>query len=118
MRKRTSPLPFSPLNRHEVRNAVHLALFRQEIDLAKRIAALSQIEADIRDGILAPIFVSWSDVYQQAEKLADLHSAIFGCRGIDILHIATAVTLGANEFLTFDRRQRQLAEAADLTVRL
>ena len=36
----------------------------------------------------------------------------------DVLHIATALHLGAREFLTFDRNQKKLAEAEGLKVPL
>jgi predicted nucleic acid-binding protein len=35
-------------------------------------------------------------------------------RAFDILHVAAAVHLGADEFLTFDSNQRKLALAAGL----
>jgi predicted nucleic acid-binding protein len=36
----------------------------------------------------------------------------------DILHVATALHLGADEFLTFDGNQKTLAEAEGLTVKV
>jgi predicted nucleic acid-binding protein len=35
---------------------------------------------------------------------------------MDILHVATAIELGATHFLTFDANQKKLAEAEGLTV--
>jgi len=35
---------------------------------------------------------------------------------MDILHVATAIELGAKEFLTFDTDQKKLAEAEGLLV--
>jgi predicted nucleic acid-binding protein len=35
---------------------------------------------------------------------------------MDILHVATAIELGAKEFLTFDANQKKLAEAEGLLV--
>jgi predicted nucleic acid-binding protein len=40
-----------------------------------------------------------------------------GHRSLDILHVATALHLGALEFLTFDTNQRKLAAAEKLKVR-
>ena len=37
-----------------------------------------------------------------------------GHRAFDILHVAAAVHLGADEFLTFDSNQRRLALATGL----
>ena len=41
-----------------------------------------------------------------------------GHRLFDIVNVATALHLGASEFLTFDANQRQLAEAEGLRVPL
>jgi len=35
---------------------------------------------------------------------------------MDILHVATALDLGAKQFVSFDERQRELAEAEGLDV--
>ena len=37
-------------------------------------------------------------------------------RGLDILHVATALELGVQEFLTFDANQKTLAEAEGFVV--
>jgi predicted nucleic acid-binding protein len=39
-----------------------------------------------------------------------------GCRTMDILHVACAVEIGASAFLTFDKRQAELARFAGLDV--
>jgi len=40
-----------------------------------------------------------------------------GHRGLDVLHVAMALHLGAREFLTFDMNQRKLASAEELKVK-
>ena len=111
------PLSFTVLNRLELRNAIHLSVFRKEIDVAKCMAAFKQIEEDIQEGRLIWVSIVWADVYREAERLADAHSATLGTRSLDILHVAAARTLGATEFLTFDRRQAELAKSKGFTVR-
>ena len=44
------------------------------------------------------------------------HTESRGHRLADILHVATAIHLGAEEFLTFDSKQKRLAEAEGMTV--
>ena len=46
MRDFRDPLPFTPLHRHELRNALRLAVFRKEIDAGRRQAAFLDIESD------------------------------------------------------------------------
>ena len=59
----------------------------------------------------------WPDVLSRAELLSRRHTKTGGHRGLDILHIATALHLDASELLTFDKKQRRLARAAILEVR-
>ena len=49
-----------------------------------------------------------------ADELSDKYSGKEGQRTIDLLHVALALECGAKIFLSFDRRQRNLAKTADL----
>lgn len=51
-----------------------------------------------------------------AERLSELYTDTGVHRSMDILHVATAIELGAEEFLTFDLNQKKLAEAEGLRV--
>jgi molecular chaperone DnaK (HSP70) len=53
-----------------------------------------------------------------AERLSPRHTGAHGHRAFDVLHVATALHLGAREFLTFDVNQRKLAAAEKLKVKL
>ena len=111
------PLPFTPLHRHELRNALRLAVFRQEIDAERRNAAFADIDSDLADGILAHVPVGWTDAFREAEHLGKTHTETLGIRGMDLLHAGVALTLAAKRFLTFDLRQAELAKAAGLNVK-
>jgi predicted nucleic acid-binding protein len=111
------PLPFTPLHRHELRNAIRLAVFRQEIDMARRKAAFDDIESDLDDGILAHVPAPWTNAFREAEQLGSAHTEAMGVRGIDLLHTGVALALGAKVFLTFDTRQADLAKVAGLKVK-
>lgn len=112
MRDFRDPLPFTPLHRHELRNALRLAVFRKEIDVERRKVAFLDIESDLEDGILVHVPVSWANAFREAEQLGNDHTETMGVRGVDLLHVGIAQTLGAKEFLTFDARQADLAKAA------
>lgn len=45
-----------------------------------------------------------------------MHTLTGGHRGFDILHLATAVLVKAQQFLTLDGNQKKLAEAEGLVV--
>jgi hypothetical protein len=117
MRNLREAIPFTPLHRHELRNAIRLAVYRKEIDTPRRHAALEDIESDLNDGILAHVAVPWTDAFREAEQLGKAHCETVGVRGVDLLHVGLALVLRADEFLTFDVRQAALAKAAGLRVR-
>jgi predicted nucleic acid-binding protein len=55
-------------------------------------------------------------VIDEAQRISAAHTLSGGHRSFDILHAAAAVRLEAERFLTFDRRQKELAEILGLTV--
>ena len=117
MRDFRDPLPFTPLHRHELRNALRLAVFRKEIDAERRKAAFQDIESDLDDGILAHVPIAWTNAFREAEQLGNDHTETLGVRGVDLLHVGLARALGLKEFLTFDSRQAELAKAAGFKVK-
>jgi predicted nucleic acid-binding protein len=111
------PLPFTPLHRCELRNALRLRVFRGEITPEQRELAFQEIECDLADNILAHTPIAWTDTFREAEDLGATHTEKLGVRSIDLLHVGLALTLKATEFLTYDTRQASLAEAAGLKVK-
>lgn len=112
-----SALPFTPIQRHEVRNAIRLQVFRQDMTEGQRAAVLRDIDADVQDGFLVDTGLAWPVVFTEAELLSAAHTEKLGVRGMDVLHVAVARAIGAQDFLTFDARQRALAAAAGMTVK-
>jgi len=111
------PLAFTPLQRHELRNAFRLAVFRKVMTVERCEAVLVEIEADSKTGVLVETPVSSADVYAGAEALSVAHTQALGTRGFDVLHVAAAIALGTKVFLTFDIRQKALAVKAGLKVK-
>jgi predicted nucleic acid-binding protein len=117
MQRASEAVPFTPLHRHELRNAIRLLVFRAEIKVEQRKQAFAEIESDLADGILAHVPVPWTDTFRRAESLAETHTENLGVRSVDLLHVALALALQATEFLTFDHRQAILAKTAGLKVK-
>lgn len=117
MLRHPEALPFNPLHRLEVRNGIRLRVQRGEIDPARRENAFRQIEEDLADGILVHRAMPWTDALRQAEQLSTDHAERIGSRSADTLHVAAAMLSGARQFLSFDRRQRELAKAAGMDVK-
>jgi len=59
---------------------------------------------------------NWLTVLQQAEELSLRHGRSIFCGSVDVLHVASAMRLDADEFWTGDQAQADLAKAAGLRV--
>ena len=105
-------LAFTPLHRHELRNAIWLAAFRGLIPEPTARSALAEIERDVAAGSLHATPIAWADALHESERLGDMHTARLGVRSLDLLHLGVARTLGAKTLLTFDQRQLAAAKAA------
>ena len=79
--------------------------------------ALADLQSDLDTGALVVVTADWPDVHRLAETLSKRHTISGGHRSLDVLHVATALHLGAREFLTFDTNQRKLAAAEKLKVK-
>ena len=122
--KMPEPLTVSSLLLYEFRQSVRLQAYLYDQDNRKgfswRLGAmlLKTLQADLSAGVLVVASVEWADVQNIAERLSAQYTLAGGHRALDILHVATALHLGADEFLTFDENQRALAIAEGLQVPL
>jgi predicted nucleic acid-binding protein len=114
MARAALPLAFTPLHRIEVRNALRNAAAAGDMTFAEQRTAFRQIEEDLREGLLIPTPVDWTELLKKADLLSEKHAAAAGQRTIDLLHVAAALELSASLFLSFDVRQRRLVKAAGL----
>jgi hypothetical protein len=114
----TAPaLFYTPFHRLELRTAIRLRAFRQKLPLNDMRSALRDLDADVADGILQHTPLVWADALREAERLGEAHATEIGTRSGDLLHVASAVVLGAREFVTFDLRQSEMAKRAGLKVK-
>ena len=111
------PLLFTPLHRIETRNALRNAAARGFITENDRRTAFRRLDEALRGGVLLHAPINWTDALRRADELSEKHAATNGQRTIDLLHVAFALECGARTFLSFDNRQRSLAEAAGLEVK-
>jgi len=101
----------------EVRNAIRLKAFRKEVTAGEMNQSIAAFQQDIAAGRWQRHVCSAAAVEQMADELPASHSAMLGCRTLDIIHVAAAIVIGAKEFVTFDGRQAALAKLAGLTVK-
>jgi len=114
MRRHSEPLPFTPLHRHELRNAIRLAVWRKMLDDIARRNAFRALDADLKQHILVHQPVAWADAFRETERIGGVVTGQTGIRAADLLHLGIAATLDAGEFLTFDATQRKAAVALGL----
>ncbi len=116
------PLPVSSLVLFEFRQSVRLQmrLHRHNLELGfgsrEGQAMLRDLQSDLSTGVVEVAPADWAGVFSLAEMLSAKHTERGGHRFADILHVATALQLGAAAFWTFDSNQRALAEAEGLSV--
>lgn len=108
------PLHVTSLNRFELVAAIQLSIFRKVIAAKNGQAAFAAIDEDIATGALVVVSCDWAAVHGRAMQIAMQHTARDGSRSFDILHVATALELGASLLLTFDAQQIALARTVGL----
>jgi predicted nucleic acid-binding protein len=115
MRRLKASIWISSLVEVELMNALELRVFRKQIDLDEANAARIAIQQDLRDGILVLKGIS-AAVYETSTWLSRKHTALLGIRCLDLIHVATAIALGAEQLCSFDRSQWKLALAEGLAI--
>lgn len=118
------PLHVTDFVLYEFRLAVRLAVYRTEHgaqDIVTRqdaATAFANLETDLAASALVLVAYDWPAVLAEAGRLSAAHGMDAGYRAFDVLHVATARHLGAAQFLTFDGKQRELAQSEGLAVPL
>ena len=116
------PLEVTTLLLYEFRQAVRFQIRLRRHDpekgypRAEGMQMLADLKADLVSGDVVTVPAPWPEIHLAAERLSEHYTEEQGHRAMDILHVATAIELGAKAFLTFDRNQKKLAESEGLIV--
>ena len=113
MRQTTLPILSSDLGEFEFTNVVCGRVFTKDLRAQDVQGLLALLSKDIATGILHLTTLSPA-VFARGRKIARLHTPRIGAKGLDLLHVASAIVFGADVFYTFDRRQAKLAQAVGL----
>ena len=117
------PLHVTALLAYEFRQSLRFQTWRRSTNPREGIApadaqaALLQFETDLANGVAVLMPCNFQEVFRLAESLSKQHTPANGHPSFDVLHVATALHLGAKEFLTFDVNQRKLAAAERLKLK-
>ena len=118
------PLHVTRLLLWEFRQSVRFQAFRHSRNRAvgyplhEADKMLSDLQDDIRDGLVICVELDFIDLLAAAERISKTRTFAGGHRSFDVLHVATALELGAKEFLSFDANQNSLAAAEGLATPL
>jgi predicted nucleic acid-binding protein len=110
-----APLILSAFCEFEAINAFSLCVFRNEIAEQQAMRVRQKLRANIESGAFL-IQALPDSAFTRGKALAQKLTPSLGIRAADLLHIATALELGAESLYTFDQRQHSAAQAAGLAV--
>lgn len=116
MKRRRRALTLTVLNDYELGNALRFAEFRKAIAQSESALLLAYFETDKTAGRIQIHVCNLADVMIEANRLSATHTLMGGHRGFDILHVAAALVMGADQLLTFDTNQKKLALTEGLEV--
>ena len=117
MTRQNEAVGLSQLGELEFRNALRLAVFRRELTNKEALALQRLFEMDVAHGVFRIMPIPSAALFAKALELAERHSAAKGTRSLDLMHVAAALLLDAETFLSFDERQRKVAKAEGLKVK-
>lgn len=100
--------------RVEVINGICLAAHRREIAGEALADTLASFDEDFADGLYRSADLLWRATLNRAAELSRAYSPKLGTRSLDVLHVASALELEIRCFVTYDRRQEDLARAVGL----
>ncbi|MCU0797988.1 MAG: PIN domain-containing protein [Akkermansiaceae bacterium] len=120
----TEPLHVTRLLLWEFRQSTRFHAFRHSHNrqvgypMHEAEKMIADLQEDITHGYVISLESDLTDILFTAERLSKSRTVTGGHRSFDILHVATALTLGATDFLTFDSNQATLAASEGLSTPL
>ncbi len=107
---------WTPWQRVEVFNSFYQAERAGHVRQGEARQMMRLLEQEIRLGYWPHVEFGWTDAVRTACNLAAQHSLGMTVRAMDLFHVAIAIEVGAEAFLSFDEEQMTLAEVAGLTL--
>jgi predicted nucleic acid-binding protein len=110
------PLRLTDWHLVEIANAFQRAVKNARITPEQAKLLWQDFTDDIALGRFEIVQVDHAAVLARTLTLTQKHTATTGTRSLDLIHIASAIEIGATDFLSFDHRQREAAKAEGLKV--
>ena len=116
VRRENKSILYTSLHELELKNALALKVFRNEITEEAYSQLVQALDGDVEKSVLRRAHPKWGSVFHRSLEISDQNTPTVGSRSLGILHIAIALTLGCDRFITFDDRQILLAEKTKLEI--
>lgn len=116
VRSRNLAVPFTSLIELEIENALQALWFRREITDDQLLGSRKLVSNLVREGRFRRIDLSLDEIAAETLSLAPLVTSKTGCRTLDLMHVATAKLLLADEFVSTDKRQIEAAKKCGLRI--
>lgn len=116
--KAKTPVRILELTLFELENALRFAASRGFVPTSQSDESLQRIKGAIAAQRLVVAVCNYANIVQRARRLSEIRTPSGSHRSFDILHVAMATELGAEQFLTFDANRRELAKDEGLIVPL
>jgi predicted nucleic acid-binding protein len=113
---RDFPILVTRLSILEAETALRAAVAGKRLTASKMEMTLEGIHRAMLEGYLVRREVTAKQWFPQAHRISAHAEIAPVCRALDVLHVAAAVVLKANGFLSFDTDQKTLADFEGLTV--
>ena len=108
-------VPATPLHELEIRNAFRVLHGHDIISAAQRASSEHLFERDLLAGRLRRTVPDWSEAFRISLSISSEYASETLARSLDILHVAIAMSIGTNIFVTADRRQLEIARRMSLS---
>ncbi len=105
---------WTPWQRVEVFNSFRQAERAGLVRAGESRQLIRLLEQEIRLGYWPHVEFDWTDAVRNACELGAEHALKLVVRAIDLFHVAVALEVAADAFLSFDADQNELAKAAGL----
>ena len=109
LKKIRQPITITLLNEFEFLNALRLSIFRRVITSEMAAAIVAAFEADLELGRIVLDQTNLTLLLLEAKRLSSIYTISAGYRTFEIMHVAGALHLKAEKFLSYDLNQRSLA---------
>jgi predicted nucleic acid-binding protein len=107
---------WTPWQRVEVLNGLRQLERNGAVQPGKAREFIRVLEQEVRLGYWPHVEFDWRDAVRTACEMSADFGLRVAIRGMDLFHVAIAIEVGADAFVTFDRDQRDVAKIAGLPV--